>query len=154
MSEPRKPRKPRPSLAARRAGYVAAIAFYLVGYWAVGRLVDWPGFSFLTSDFSSVVPALRVGIVAGLAVNIAYVIRDPRWLRALGEVVTSAISVVVSAIVLREFPFDFSSSGWETTARVVLIFAIIGAAVSIVVNLVVLVLALLGGEDEASPVTA
>jgi hypothetical protein len=130
---------------------VAAIAFNLVGYWAVGRLVDWPGFSFLTSDFSSVVPALRVGIVAGLAVNIAYLVRDPRWLRALGEAVTSAISVVVSAIVLRAFPFDFSSSGWETTARVVLIFAIIGSAVSVVVSIVAFFLALFRGEDEAVP---
>jgi hypothetical protein len=149
MSEPRKPRKPRPSLAARRAGYVAAIVFNLVGYWAVARLVDWPGFSFLTSDFSSVVPALRVGIVAGLVVNTAYLIRDPRWLRALGEVVTSAVSVVVAAIVLRAFPFDFSSPGWETTARVVLIFAIIGSAVSMVVNFVAFFVALFRGEDRA-----
>ncbi len=151
MSKTRKPRQPP---AARRAGYIATIAFLLVSYWAVGRLVNWSWFPFITSEFSSVVTAIRVGIIAGLAVNVAYLVGDPRWLRALGEAVTSAVNAVVGVIVLREFPFAFSSHGWETLARVVLILGIVGSAVATVANLVRFVIALFTGDDEAAPAPA
>ena len=146
-----KPAKARPGLAARRAGYVATIALFLLGYYAVGRFADWSGGPFITSGFPSVVPAIRVGIIVTLVVNVAYLVRDPRWLRALGEAATSAVNAVIGVIVLREFPFSFSTHGWETLARVVIFVGIICSVVAVAVNLVRFVVALFRGDDPADP---
>ncbi len=146
--------KPRKTLAARRVGYVATIAFFVVGYWAVGRFADWSWVPFITSDFPTVVPAIRVGIIVGLVANVAYLVRDPRWLRALGEAATSAVNAVVGVIVLREFPFDFSSHDWNTLARVFIVVGIVGSVVSVVVNLVKFVAALFSGDEEETPAPA
>jgi hypothetical protein len=154
MTEAPKPRKPCKTTAARRAGYVAAIVFSLFWYWAVGRLVDWSWVPFITSDFPSVVPAIRVGIIVGVVANLAYLVRDPRWLRALGEAATSAVSAVVGVIVLREFPFAFSSHDWETLARVVIVIGIVCSMVAVVVNLVKFVISLFTGDDDGAPAPA
>ncbi len=146
MSKTSKPRQPP---AARRAGYVASIVVFIVGYWAVGRLIDWSWVPFITSEFPDVVPTIRVGIIASIAVNVVYLVWDPRSLRALGEAVTSAFSTVIGIIVVREFPFDFSTSGWETLARIVMIVGIVCSAVAVVVNLVTFVIALF--TEEPSP---
>jgi hypothetical protein len=51
--------------------------------------------------------------------------------------VTSAVAMVVSVIVLRVFPFDFSAYAfpWELITRVILVIAVIGSGISVLVNL-------------------
>lgn len=137
----RRPAKPRPSPAARRAGYVVAIALNLA---LLGVIHAWPGWrelSFLTEETTRVLPWVTAQLGVAIAWNLLWLVRDPRWSRALGDVVTSALGVVVTAQILTVFPFAFDDDGasWETVARVVLWVGLVGSAIGVVANLALLV---------------
>jgi peptidoglycan biosynthesis protein MviN/MurJ (putative lipid II flippase) len=107
----------RPSTGSRRAGYVIAAAINGVLLW----LID-------------------VSLVATIALNLIYMVRDPRWLTAAGAVVTTAIGLAAAVRMLQVFPFDFGDSEfWPVVVRVGLWLAVVGAAIGIIVNLVPLV---------------
>src|SRR5665647_3151937 len=109
-----RPRK-RPSLAARRFGYLVAAA-------------------------ADVVLLVTLSLVAGIVVNVVWFLTDPLWLRSLGEMVTAAISVVVLSRVLALFPFSFDDGSMlRTVFRVVLVVALVGTAIAVVVHLVAMI---------------
>ena len=69
-----------------------------------------------------------------------WVIRDPRWLRALGDLVTAVISVVVMARLLTVFPFPLDpDSTWHTVVQMGLWVGLIGSTIGVVANLALLV---------------
>ena len=133
----------RPSAATRRAGYVAGALVNAVLLWL---LLGWPGWEavpFLTADFETVLGLIAFSLVATIALNLVYLIRDPRWLTAAGAVVTTAIGLAASIRMLRVFPFDLGDSDvWPVVFRVLLWVAVVGAAIGVIANLVAVVRAL------------
>ena len=131
------PAKARARRNGRRAGYVVAIIINLL---VLGFINTWPGwesFDFVTADAADVVPLVNLSIGVSILANIVYLVVDAPRVKAIGEMVVSAVAMVVSVIVLRVFPFDFSAYAfpWELLTRVVLVIAVIGSGISVLVNL-------------------
>lgn len=121
----------------RRGGYVIAIALNAVGLWVVRRLLEWGWPRFLTDDFEQLLPILTLSFVAGMVVNGLFVLADPPRFKALGNLVTSVISVVVAVRTWQVFPFDFSTYtyDWSWVARAVILVAGVGSAIAVIANL-------------------
>jgi hypothetical protein len=141
--EPRRSRRG-PSPAARRFGYAVAavvdvLLLYLVNVWP-----GWQILPFLTGGMVEVLPWINASLAAGIVVSLIDVIFDRRWLRALGDLITTSIGLVALVQLWRVFPFDFGDTTvpWEWLARAVLIIGMIGSAIGIVVQAVILVRAL------------
>jgi hypothetical protein len=102
--------------------------------------------SFLTEDFSRVVGVLNLSLAAGAAVNLLWIAADPSWLRSLGQLVLSGISLVVTLRLLDVFPFDFSDWAVDVTwlARFVLVIAAFATALAVMVEAVKLARLVLG----------
>ncbi len=131
----------RPSVAARRAGYVISV---LVNVALLLGINVWPGWDvlpFLTNDFTQVLAWVNVSIVVSLALNVVYLFNDTKPLKALGDTVSLAAALVVTVLMWRVFPFDFGDStfDWTLVFRILLGVGIFGTAIAIVVNLVSLV---------------
>ena len=122
----------------RRGGYVIAIAMNAVGLWVTRRLLEWGWPRFLTDDFDELLPILTVSFVAGMVVNALFVVADPPRFKALCNVVTSVISLVVAVRTWQVFPFDFSSYAfdWTWVARVLIVIAAVGSGIAVVANLI------------------
>jgi hypothetical protein len=75
--------------AGRRAGYVVAAAINAVLLYLVNGRPGWDVLPFLTAGMTKVLPLINLSLVAGIAVNLVYLIRDPRWLVAVGSLVTT-----------------------------------------------------------------
>jgi hypothetical protein len=130
----------RPSTASRRAGYVIAAAINAAVLWLIHEWPGWDAVPFLTTDFETVLWLIDLSLVVTIALNLLYLVRDPRWLTAAGAVVTTVIGLAAAVRMLRVFPFDFGDSEfWPVVVRVLLWLAIIGAGIGIVANLVTLV---------------
>ena len=142
MTTPAPPPAPAPApgrsrRTGRRAGYVVAI---IVNLLVLGFINTWPGwesFDFVTADAADVVPLINLSIGVSILVNLVYLVADAPRIKAIGEMVTSAVAMVVSVIVLRVFPFDFSAYAfpWELVTRVILVIAVIGSGISGLINL-------------------
>jgi hypothetical protein len=130
----------RPSTGSRRAGYVVAAVINGVLLWLIHVWPGWDAAPFLAADFETVLWLIDVSLVATIALNLIYMVRDPRWLTAAGAVVTTAIGLAAAVRMLQVFPFDFGDSEfWPVVVRVGLWLAVVGAAIGIIVNLVALV---------------
>ena len=112
-----------------------------VGLWVTRRLLEWGWPRFLTDDFEQLLPILTVSFVAGMVVNALFVVADPPRFKALCNVVTSVISLVVAVRTWQVFPFDFSSYAfdWTWVARVLIVIAAVGSGIAVVANLIGLV---------------
>ena len=133
----------RPSAATRRAGYVAGALVNAVLLWLLHVWPGWEAVPFLTPDFATVLWLVDLSLVVTLALDLLYVVRDPRWLTAAGAVVTTAIGLAAAIRLLRVFPFDLGDSDvWPVVFRVLLWVAVVGAAIGVLANLVAFVRAL------------
>ena len=124
--------------AARRVGWVFAIAANAVMLWIAHQLLEWEWPGFLTADFELLLPILTASFVAGMVVNASFMAADRgRW-RALGDLVNAAFGLAVSIRAWDVFPVDFSGydSDWSWVFRTMLVIAIAGTGVAIVVNTV------------------
>jgi hypothetical protein len=128
----------RPSVAARRAGYLAGIVISAALLFVLNGQPGWQALPFLTSDTSQVIGLVNLSLAAGLAVNVMYLFYDPPWLKSLGDLITAGIGLVVAIRIWQVFPFAFhgSAAWWSTAVRVLLVLAIVGSAISIVVQAV------------------
>jgi hypothetical protein len=130
----------RPSTASRRAGYVIAAAINAALLWLIHVWPGWDAVPFLTGDFEGVLWLIDVSLVVTIALNLIYLVRDPRWLTAAGAILTTVIGLVAAVRMLQVFPFDFGDSEfWPVVVRVLLWVAVIGAGIGIIANLVALV---------------
>ncbi len=122
----------------RRIGYGIAIVINLVVLVIVHNVLEWGWFSWLTDDFTEVVPILSLSIVATMIVNVVYLAYDAPWFKALCEAGLLVISIMVAVRMWSVFPFDFSaySWDWEATTRMIIACAIIGMSIALVVNIV------------------
>jgi hypothetical protein len=128
----------RPSVGARRAGYVIAVLLNAALLVLVNRWPGWEALPFLTTDTRLVIAVVNASVLVNLAANLVYLARDPRWLKALGDTLTTAVGLVAMVRIWQVFPFDFgdSSVDWTLLARVALGLGIAGAAIGVIVNAV------------------
>ena len=131
----------RPVVAARRAGYVAAALVNAVMLYVVNVWPGWQAVPFLTEGVSLVLGLVNASIAVNLVANLVYLLADPRWLKLLGDVLTTSVGLAARLQIWRVFPFDFSDSSfdWALVARVAIGVGIGGSAIAIVVDLVSLV---------------
>ena len=115
---------------------VNAILLYLINVWP-----GWAVLPFLTVDLLVVLPWINASILASMVVNAVYLVADPRWVRALGSIVTGVVGLVATVRMWQVFPFDFAGGAidWAVPVRVALGLGIAGAVVGIVVAVVMFV---------------
>lgn len=136
------------SHAARRVGYLVAIAINAVLLYLFNAHPGWRSASFLTPETVQVVGVVNLALWAGIVANCIYFIADPQPLRAFGDLSTSAISLAAMIRVLDVFPFAFHNSiaFMATIVQVVLIIAIAGACIGVLYSAVILIRGLAGGR--------
>jgi hypothetical protein len=129
-------RQPGVGAAARRIGYGVAVVVNLGLLIVVNNLEEWDLLPWLTEEFSRVVPIISLSLAASAAVNLIFIGYDPRWFKALGQLVLNMISLAAVLRLLTVFPFDFSAYefGWATLTRVVLGFVAVVTAIAILVE--------------------
>ncbi|HWD02987.1 MAG TPA: hypothetical protein VG674_11100 [Amycolatopsis sp.] len=130
----------RPSLRARRTGYLVSALINAALLIAVNGWPGWAAVPFLTAETRLVVGVVDLSLVAGLVTSLVYVWSDPEWLRALGGAVTTCAGLVATVRIWQVFPFDFAGSSfdWPLTVRVLLAVGIAGAVIGLLVQLVTL----------------
>lgn len=119
---------------ARVLGDLVAIALNLIVLWIVSHLLEWAWLSFLTGEFAEVLPFIRLQLLASVAMRTVFLVFDPPWLRAWGEVAEGAFGLVAAVAMWRVFPFAFAAESSATFARVVIGLAIVGTALGMVRN--------------------
>ncbi|MET9274784.1 hypothetical protein [Kribbella sp. NPDC003557] len=127
-----------PSRATRRTGYVFAVVFNAVALYAIQVWPGWQEVPFLTSETEQVLGWVSATLIAGLAVNVVYLLTDPRWLKSLGDLTVTGIGLVAIIRVWQVFPFDFGDP-WVPTTRILLAIGFFGSIAAMIVQLVVLV---------------
>lgn len=129
----------RRSTASRRGGYVVSAVVNAVLLWLIHVWPGWDAVPFLTADFQTVLWLIDLSLVVTIALNLLYLIRDPRWFTAAGAVVTTAIGLAAATRMLQVFPFDLGDSGfWPVVFRVLLWVAIVGSIIGLIANVVAL----------------
>ncbi|MEV6874565.1 hypothetical protein [Amycolatopsis sp. NPDC051128] len=130
----------RPSVRARRTGYVASALINAALLAAVNGWPGWAAVPFLTAETRLVVGVVDLCLVAGLVTSIVYAFYDPEWLTALGGVVTACAGLVATVRIWQVFPFDFAGSSfdWPLTVRILLVVGIAGTVIGLLVQLVML----------------
>ena len=128
----------RPVTAARRAGYVVAVLVNAAILYSVNLWPGWQALPFLTDDVSLVLGVVNASILVNVVANMVYVAADPRWLKALGDVLTIGVGLAALLQIWRVFPFDFTGSSfdWALAVRIALGVAFGGSVIAIVVALV------------------
>ena len=125
-------RKP---VGTRRFGYVVAVLVNAAMLYAVNRWPGWQEVPFLTADTELVLGLVNATIVVNLVANVVYLVRDPRWLTALGDLVTTAVGLAAMVRIWKVFPLDVSDRA-ELLVRALLVVGIVGSAIGIVVAIV------------------
>ncbi|HZB66157.1 MAG TPA: hypothetical protein VE503_01955 [Ornithinibacter sp.] len=126
--------RPLPGRLSRRVGYTLAIVLNVVLLVLVDDVPGWQALPFLTDDFAAVLWLVNATIVSGVLANAVYVIHDPPWVRALGDVVTTSIGLAALVQLWQVFPIAFAEStvDLDLIARWVLAVGIAGSVVGIV----------------------
>lgn len=125
---------PRRNAGSRRIGYLVGAAVDGVLLYLINVRPGWQALGFLTEDTPDVLGLVNLSLALGLVVYLVYVLHDPPWTRALGDLVTAAVSMAVLVRVWQVFPFEFTGSfDWATLSRVVLVLAMIGTGVGLLV---------------------
>ena len=128
----------RPAVAARRAGYVVAVVVNAAILYAANVWPSWHALPFLTEDMSAVIGLVNASILVNLAANVVYVLADPRWFKALGDLFTTSVGLAALLRMWQVFPFDFSGTSfdWALVVRIALAVGIGGSIIAIVAALV------------------
>ena len=131
----------RPSYAARRVGYTVALVVNAVLFGMVNLTPGWEALPFLTDETPLVLGLVNGSIVTGIVANAVYLLADPTWLRALGDVAQNLVGIAAMVRIWQVFPFAFDDStlDWPLIARWALAVGVAGSAIGLVVRLVSLV---------------
>ena len=138
------------SVAARRSGYLAALVVNGALLVLINAAPGWQAVPFLTPATRQVLGLVNVVLVLNLVVNVVYLAHDGPWLRAFGDIATTAVGLAVAIRILEVFPFAFhgSASFWSTVIKILLILAIVGACIGLLVQVIrLIVLAARGGRS-------
>ena len=128
----------RPAVGDRRVGYVVAVLVNAAVLYAVNVWPGWQALPFLTEDMRLVLGLVNASMLVSIVANMVYFLVDPRWLKALGDIVTTAVGIAALVRMWQVFPFDFSGSSfdWALVVRVAMGVAIGGSAIALVVAFV------------------
>src|SRR5690349_3794424 len=100
-------RTERPTVNARRFGYVLGALINAAILWVVNVWPGWEAVPFLTEDTRLVLWLVNAGIASNIAANVIYLISDAAWIKALGGMLTTAVGLVALVRTYQVFPFDF-----------------------------------------------
>lgn len=133
--------KRRPGVATRRVGYVAAVVVNAFLLYAVNVWPGWDELPFLTEDTPDVLGLVNASMLVSVAANAVYLVHDPPWLRALGDVVTTSVGLAALVRIWQVFPLDFGDStfDWALVVHILLGVAVVGSVIGIVAALASLV---------------
>jgi uncharacterized membrane protein SirB2 len=125
----------------RRFGYGIAVVINLVMLVIVQNVVEWGWPSFLTEEFAEVVPWISTSLLVSIAANLIYQFDDSPAVKSTGQILVNLVSIAVTYVVLRVFPFDFSSYAfnWTPVVWIVSILAIVGAGIGVLTEAIKLV---------------
>jgi hypothetical protein len=128
----------RPSVTARRFGYVVGALVNVVMLYAANIWPGWAAVPFLNAETVLVMGIVNASIVSNVVANAAYLVSDPPWLQALGSMVTTTIGMLALVRIWQVFPFDFGASSvdWPLLVRAVLLVSIVGSGFAIIVAFV------------------
>jgi len=132
---PRTRARHRAGPAERRFGYLVAAVVNAVMLYLVNVSPGWEALPFLTRDFPQVLGLVNASIAVGVVANVVYLVRDPQWLRALGDVVTTAVGLAALVSIWQVWPIDLDTA-WDLLARWVVGVGVVGSVIAIVVAVV------------------
>ena len=118
-----------------QVGYAVAVAVDAVMLLLVNRSPGWEAVPFLTDRTAEVIPLVNASLVVGIVVNVLYLVGDPVWLRAAGDVVTTGVGLAALVRIWQVWPVDLTS-GWEVLARVLVGLGVVGSMIGILTALV------------------
>lgn len=130
----------RPSVGARRFGYVVAILANGVCAWLIAVWPGWDAVPFLTDETTDVLPFVYASIATGVLVNLVYLADDRPAVRATGELVNALVGFVSVVRIWQVSPFDFEGqwAGWEWLTWTALVVGVVGTAIGAIAQLVAL----------------
>jgi hypothetical protein len=125
-----------PGVVARRVGYAIAVLVNLVVLYLFNVQPGWRSASFLTDDTPQVLVLLNLSLVAGIVANVVYILIDGPWVKAIGDLTTTTISLAVLIRLWQVFPFDFTAwtVNWGLIIRAVVAVALAGTVIGLVVQ--------------------
>lgn len=124
--------------SGRRAGYAIAVLINLAGLIVVQNILEWDLLPWLTGDFATVVPWISVSLIFSIAANLVYEFNDTKVVKSVIQIGVNLVSIVVTAQLLRVFPFDFSAYrlNWDIVTRIVLILALVGSGIGLIAEVI------------------
>lgn len=125
--------RPRPT-GGRRVGYVVSIALNAVFLYIAHNLLSWEWPGFVTGAWNDVLPVMTVSLAATMAVTFVFIWFDPPWFKSTGNLITTAIGLVVAVRMWQVFPFDFTGYAvdWSGLARFVVGVSIAGMVIGLI----------------------
>lgn len=138
----------RPTAADRRSGYVVSLLVDAALLYLVNVRPGWQAVPFLTPETLAVLDAVNLTLVVSLVASTIYLVADPPWLRALGDLVVAVVGLLALVALWRVFPFDLAGQAfdWALVARVLLVLGSVGTVIAILAALVRLVAGLTAGS--------
>ena len=131
---PASPSRARARPRSRRFGYVVGAAVNGALLYLVNRNPGWQAVPFLTDATTQVLWLVNASIATNLLASLVYVVRDPAWLKALGDIITTSLGVLATVRIWQVWPIDFAAgSPWEVIARIAVGLAVVGGTIGIVV---------------------
>ena len=139
-----------PGPASHRFGYVVGACVDALLLYLININPGWAAVPFLTSGTIQVLGLVNASIAVSLVANLVYVVRDPRWLRSLGELATTSIGVLALVRFWRVWPVDLPDhSAWGVTARIAVAAGIVGGLIGILASTVRFVGAVASPPDDS-----
>ncbi|GGH91350.1 hypothetical protein ACFFGR_18985 [Arthrobacter liuii] len=134
-----------------RSGNVGSVVVNALLLYGINIWPGWQVLPFLTSDMTRVLDLINASLIAGIVVNLVFVVIRARALMALGNLVVLGIGLAALLRLWEVFPFDFGTSwsGWPLVVRVFLALGIVGSIIGAVVEIINLFRSLAGFEPRA-----
>jgi hypothetical protein len=106
--------------------------------WLVNLQPGWQVLPFLTPAFTRTLGFVNASMVVSVIANVVYVIADPPWLRAVGDIAVTTVGAVAMVALWRVFPVAFpgQSFDWELVVRILLGLGLVGSVIAVVRALV------------------
>lgn len=136
-------------------GYIVGLCFGVAFLYALNRLPQW-NVQVLTTGYGGILWAVNVSLAIQIALNLALIFYHPLFFHYLGSAVIAAAAIFGLAVVVQQFPFDFTripevsaAAPWiNPAARIVLLAAIAGSAIGVLVNVIKFFVKVFRGDFE------
>lgn len=120
--------------AARRIGYVVAIAFMFVFLYILINLYDW-GVPYITEEYNDLIWYIELSIYASIIAHAIFLVYDPKWFRYLLKAITGVFSSLATIMFYVVFPFDFPGN-FNKIGKIILLVLVVLSVIGIIVELV------------------